>query len=272
MKPGGRSRETYSAGYHAQVIEALATRELEQEARFLLPHLAEGMSVLDCGCGPGVMTVELARRVSPGTVVGIDRHGDQLDVGRSRAEEEGVENVRFESADIYQLPFPDGSFDAVLAHAVLYHLADPQAALAEIRRVLRSGGVVGIRDADFDRDILHPQPPAVQEAMALVRRVLERSGAHPDFGRLQRETLRLAGFRDIKASASYDAFGTPDRVQGFAEYWVYFLSHLHRETLLGEGWVTEDRLQEIVEALRGWGEHPDAFYARSRCEGVGRKP
>lgn len=272
MTAGGRGRETYSAGYDAQVIDALASRELDQEAGFLLPHLSAGMSVLDCGCGPGVMTVELARRVAPGGVVGIDRHGDQLEVGRGRAEEMGVANVRFEPADIYQLPFPDESFDAVLAHAVLYHLSDPQAALAEIRRVLRSGGVVGIRDADFDRDVLHPRPPAVQEAMALVRRVLERSGAHPDFGRRQRETLRLAGFTDIAASASYDAFGTPDRVQGFAEYWVYFLAHLHRETLLGEGWVGEERLVEIVEALRAWGEHPDAFYARSRCEALGRKP
>lgn len=266
------SRERYSAGYGPLVIEALASRELDREAGFLLPHLAPGMTVLDCGCGPGTMTVELARRVEPGNVVGIDRHGDQLAVGRARAAEAGVANVRYQAGDIYDLPFPDASFDAVLAHAVIYHLSDPQAALAEIRRVLRPGGVVGIRDADFDRDILYPTTPALDEAMALVRRVLEGNGAQIEFGRRQREALRLAGFTDIVASASYDHFGTPDRTRAFGQYWVYYLSELHRETILAQGWSTEDGLEETLQALQAWGENPDAFYARSRCEAVGRKP
>src|SRR3712207_7497709 len=56
----------------------------------------------------------------------------------------------------YALPFPDGAFDAVLAHLVLMHLREPVRALAEIRRVLRPGGVVAVRDVDFGAQLVFP--------------------------------------------------------------------------------------------------------------------
>ena len=54
----------------------------------------------------------------------------------------GVTNAHFEVADVYSLPFPDGFFDAVFAHAVLMHLREPVRALEEVRRVLRPGGML----------------------------------------------------------------------------------------------------------------------------------
>ena len=63
----------------------------------------------------------------------------------------GVMNARFEVADVYRLPFPDGSFDAAFAHAVLMHLREPVRALAELRHVLRPGGIAGVRDSDWAR-------------------------------------------------------------------------------------------------------------------------
>jgi SAM-dependent methyltransferase len=217
------------------------------------------------------MTIELAQIVSPAQVVGIDRHGDQLEVGRKRATEAGVENVRFDVADIYELPFEDESFDAVFAHAVIYHLGDPQRALAEIRRVLKPGGLIGIRDADFDRDVRAPSDSTLDLGFSIMDRVLEHSGADLAFGRTQRAVLRAAGFADIVASASYDHFGTPERVQAFSQYWVYYLGDLHRGEILEKGWATEDEISAVVQAFVEWGKDPDAFYARCRCEAVGRK-
>jgi len=273
---GGESRaldgrERYSAGYGPLVIKALSERVLSQEAAFFIPHLESGMTLLDCGCGPGVMSVELAEIVSPAEVVGIDRQGEQLDVGRAQAREAGVENIRFEVGDIYELPFEDGSFDAVFAHAVIYHLSDPQRALTEIRRVLKTGGLVGIRDADFDRDVRSPTGSTLDLGFSIMDRVLEHSGANLAFGRTQRAVLREAGFSDIIASASYDHFGTPERVQGFSEYWVYYLGDLHREEILHNGWATEEDMSAVLDAFIEWGKDPDAFYARCRCEAVARK-
>src|SRR4029453_16149816 len=115
-------------------------------AAFLAPHLRAGMRLLDCGCGPGSITADLATLVAPGQAIGIDLREDALAQGRALARERGVATLVFQKASVYQLPYADGSFDAAFACAVLQHLTAPLAALQEIRRVLKPGGVVGIVD------------------------------------------------------------------------------------------------------------------------------
>jgi ubiquinone/menaquinone biosynthesis C-methylase UbiE len=92
------------------------------------------MRLIDCGCGPGSITLDLARIVAPGAVVGIDRRQASLSDARTFARERGVANVAFEVANVYQLPFPDRSFDAAFACALLQHLAAPLEALKEMHR------------------------------------------------------------------------------------------------------------------------------------------
>jgi ubiquinone/menaquinone biosynthesis C-methylase UbiE len=94
------------------------------------------MQVLDCGCGPGSITVDVAQRIAPGTVVGIDVDAVQVEQARRLAGERGIANARFEVGSVYELPFPDASFDAAFANNVLNHLGDPLRALLEMRRVL----------------------------------------------------------------------------------------------------------------------------------------
>jgi ubiquinone/menaquinone biosynthesis C-methylase UbiE len=264
-------REIYSAGYSDQLLQALSQRSLKEDGAFFLPYLKPGMDVLDCGCGPGGMTVQLAAVVSPGTAIGIDRHEDQLQLGIERARKEQLANVGFRAADVYSLPFPDESFDAAFVHAVLYHLAQPQDALREIRRVLKKGGVIGIRDADTEGDIHHPTHATLKSVWPLVYRLLAHNGASTDFGRKHRAILRETGFKEIVATASYDHFGVPDRVAAFAGYFEYFLTDLHATIILDNGWKTPEELRRMAEALRSWGKHPDAFFARSRCEAVAWK-
>ncbi len=90
---------------------------------------------------------------------------------RTYAAERGVSNIHFEVANIYKLPFPDNSFDAVFAHTVLQHLQEPVKALDEIRRVLKSKGVIGVREEDHGSRILAPTNPTIEEAYALYLRV-----------------------------------------------------------------------------------------------------
>jgi ubiquinone/menaquinone biosynthesis C-methylase UbiE len=87
------------------------------------------MRLLDCGCGIGAITVDLAQQLAPGEVVGIDIAPVQVERSRALAREKGVANARFEVGNVYELSFPDAAFDAAFAHRVLEHLSDPLRAL-----------------------------------------------------------------------------------------------------------------------------------------------
>ena len=141
------------------VFEAeMALRTASQEAAFFLPSLRPGIRVLDLGCGPGSITLGLAEAVAPGEVVGVDFQPSQVAQAQALGAARGLMNVRFEVADVYRLPFPDGSFDAAFAHVVLMHLREPVRALAEMRRVLHaraalpeSGTRIGARVSTLPR-------------------------------------------------------------------------------------------------------------------------
>ena len=78
-------QDRYTHGYDARFVERLQRRTVERAADFFLPHLKSGMSLLDCGCGPGSITVGLAEVVAPGEVVGIDIETSQVETARSHA-------------------------------------------------------------------------------------------------------------------------------------------------------------------------------------------
>lgn len=219
----------------------------------------------------GGITVTLAYFVPQGRVVGVDVEDSQLEMGRREAQQRGISNVEFQHASVYALPFAAETFDAVLVHAVLYHLAEPMRALQELRRVLKSGGIIGLRDTDSDGDVYYPVHDDVERYWKLIERVIRHNGGDVRFGRKQRWLLREAGFQNIVASASSDAFGTTELTAGFSRYFGSIFLNQHRELILKEGWATEADLTVMQQALLAWGNHPDAFYARCRCEAVGWK-
>lgn len=103
--------------------------------------------VLDVGCGPGHLPLEIARQAPGLSVTGIDIVPGMIDQARRRAEIEGLtERVRFEVADVGALPFPDEQFDLVVSTMSLHHWRDPVRGLGEIRRVLKPGGRAYIYD------------------------------------------------------------------------------------------------------------------------------
>src|ERR1700731_4053185 len=140
---------TYTHGHHESVLRAHRRRTAEDSAGYLLPHLRPGLSVLDVGCGPGTITVDLAARVAPGQVTAIEMTTDALDLARTEAQTRGQSNIDFVTSDVHALDLPDDTFDIVHAHQVLQHVADPVQALREMRRGCLPNGIVGVRDADY---------------------------------------------------------------------------------------------------------------------------
>lgn len=163
-------RETYTHGHHESVLRSHQWRTLENSAAYLVDHLRPGSDVVDIGCGPGTVTLDVARVVAPGRAVGVDVVGEPLTVARREARDRGDETTQFVVGDVYRLAIRDASFDVVHAHQLLQHLSDPVTALKEMRRVCRPGGVVAARDADYAAMTWHPQSPGLKRlAPALPR-------------------------------------------------------------------------------------------------------
>ena len=272
QQPDTRSgqQEHYTHGYDTKFIEYLRGRKVSTEAAFLVPHLRSGMSLIDCGCGPGTITVGLAELVAPGQVVGIDIEGNQIDLARDHTLTRGVANVRFEVANIYELPFADHSFDAAYAHTVLQHLTDPVKALKEMRRVLKPGGVIGVREEDTGGVLFSPSTPTLDESMELYVRCWKHNGGDPYFARRHRAVLREAGFVRVEGMATCEYYGTPEATRAIGEVMARFIRS-SIQTAVQLGWVDEATVEKIGAAWKSWGEHPDAYLAMVRCEAVGWK-
>ncbi len=255
-----------------EVVDYLGIRTATHEGAFFIPHLTPTMHLLDCGCGPGTITVGLAQIVAKGHVTGMDREAAELEQARRYAEQQGVANVTFQLGNLYEIPFPDGTFDAVFAHAVLQHLAEPKRALQEMRRVLKPGGLIGVREEDRDADIIYPCPPLLQETHALLMRLWQEIGGDPYFPKRYRAVFREVGFTRIQMSASCEYRST----SATTRTWANVLSEFARNPTLSDlaltlGWADQTALDAMVAALQAWGEHPDAFWAETWCAAVGWK-
>jgi ubiquinone/menaquinone biosynthesis C-methylase UbiE len=262
------SGEQYFAGYGQGAHRFMAWRGAEQVA-FLTKHLRPGMSLLDCGCGPGSITVALAQMLAPGEVVGIDIGEPQIERSRALAAERGVSNVRFQLGNVYELPFPDASFDAALANAVLEHVREPLRALKEMRRVLKPGGVVGVTDTDESTRITSPSTPLLEEMISLALRVREVVGS-PRYSTHLRSLLLQAGFARAEAYAVAASFGTPETLRRFAAA----IPELLRQPWLVElvtkrGWADQAKLEAMIAEAQAWSQRPDAYHAALDCQAIG---
>ena len=167
-------------------------------------------------------------------------------------------------ADLFALPFADDSFDVVHAHQVLQHVADPVAALVEMRRVCRPGGVVAARDADYPTFTFAPAEPDIDRAVAAYGELTRRNRARWDAGRLLLGLAHAAGFEEVVPSASVWCFATPDERAWWGDLWAdrfaapgSFLG----EQLVGHGLAGRDGLDAFAAGWRRWAASPDGWFA-----------
>jgi ubiquinone/menaquinone biosynthesis C-methylase UbiE len=261
-------QELYTPGYSSNAMNFMAKRSLETHAAFFQPYLRPGMNLLDCGCGPGAIALGLAKAIAPGTLTGIDREASQIRIAAESAFTHGVSNANFLEGNIYALPFEDNSFDAIFSHAVFEHLQKPVQALGELQRVLKPGGILGVRSPDWGGCLIAPLPPEMDQAITYYKWLHEQNSGNPYVGRELRALLRETGFTNIKADASYECY---QPLSAIAEYLAERIQASAKEDqALEKGW-TDERLTAMSKGLREWSQHPDGFYAQAWCEVVGWK-
>jgi ubiquinone/menaquinone biosynthesis C-methylase UbiE len=164
------------------LLRLAATQEAQAYKKLALSELAvqDGDVVLDIGCGPGADLPDLAEATgAAGRVIGLDRDPDALTKAAARTD--GQPQVRLARCDAHDLPLADAAADRVHADRVVQHLADPAAALREVRRVLRPGGVAVIAEPDWDTLVI--DYPDLAVARAYTRFVADRAVRNGCVGR-----------------------------------------------------------------------------------------
>jgi ubiquinone/menaquinone biosynthesis C-methylase UbiE len=266
-----KNREQYTMGYGPAAIALMSMRSAKSHAGFFLPHLKAGMDVLDCGCGPGTVTLGFAELVAPGNAVGTDIEESQVTLATENASRRNISNARFEVGNIYHLPFADASFDAVFTSAVMGNLWEPGLALHEIRRVLKPGGVVALKEFDHGGDIAYPPEPAMAQYEELYRRLRRENGHDPEGGRKIGARLFDAGFRDVRMSASYESLSGPETLRGAAQVFIGLLSEGWSKAFQSRGWATPEDIEAMKDAWLRFAEAPGALFASTWCEAIAYK-
>lgn len=258
---GGPSAERYVHGYEEWTREWMAQRTATRDLAFLLPHLSPGMSIIDCGCGPGSITVGLAEIVAPGQVIGLDIEPRQLEAAQRLATERATPNVRFEPGSVYELPFPDATFDVAVAHFVLEHVSDPLRALREIRRVLRPGGLAAIKDPYYPAFTFRPQTTELRGFGELAEKVRKHHGASDTYAVDLRAYLLEAGFERTEAQGGLENIAGNEEAARVLPMILQnqVRERAFRDTVLEQGWATEAELDAISAAAPDLARRDDLF-------------
>lgn len=265
--------DVYTHGHHESVLRSHRWRTAENSAGYLLAHLSAGDRLLDVGCGPGTITIDLASRVAPGPVIGIDMSEEVVAEAARAAADAGCVNVSFARGDAYVIDAGDGAFDVVHAHQVLQHLGDPIAALTEMRRVLRPGGLLAVRDSDYGAFVWAPDDHRLDRWMQLYHRLTERNGAQADAGRWLPAWVTAAGLVDARVSSSTWTFADPADRTWWGQLWAERVRHSSFATQATESGLSDElELDDIAAAFETWVDAPNAVFVVVHVEVLARAP
>jgi SAM-dependent methyltransferase len=249
---------TYTHGHAESVLRSHRARTAANSAAYLLPHLRPTDRLLDVGSGPGTITADLARLV--GEVVALEIDDDAAALTRAELERQGIADADVRVGDVHALDLPDDGFDVVHAHQVLQHVADPVAALREMARVTRPGGVVAVRDSDYAAFAWYPRLPGLDRWLELYQAAARANGGEPDAGRHLLAWAHAAGLGDVTASASTWCFATPETRAWWGGMWAERVTgSALADQLLREGLADENELASIAQAWRSWAADPDGW-------------
>lgn len=266
------AHDSYVHGHHESVVRSHARRTVENSAAYLIPYLTAGMRVLDVGSGPGTITVDLARRVQPGRVLGIDVEPLMADRATGLAESQGIGNVAFDTGSGYEIDSPDDTFDLVHAHQVLQHVSDPLRVMTEMLRVVKPGGIIAVRDAIYSGCSWYPDSAGLDSWHTTYLAAARFAHGDPDIGRRLRSLALNAGATIVASSASVWCYAAPEERESWGNTWAERATDSHFAVMaLESGAARTDDLDVIARAWREWARDDTGWFEIPHGEVIARK-
>ncbi|MFE9096098.1 L-histidine N(alpha)-methyltransferase [Streptomyces sp. NPDC007264] len=232
----------YVHGYSAD-----EARRLGDQADTLAALLHSGTSypagsrVLEVGCGVGAQTVHLVTASPQAEFVAVDVSATSLAEARDRVSAHfPAARVRWLRADLFDLPFPDASFDHVFVCFVLEHLRAPHRALTALRRVLRPGGTLTVIEGDHGSAFFHPDSAYARAAVDCQVRLQSAAGGDALIGRALHPLLTDAGYEEVavRPYTVYTDRSRPALVDGFTRDTFIAMIESVRDRSLAAGLMT----------------------------------
>jgi len=179
----------------------------------------KGSKVLEAGCGVGAQTVILAKNSPQASITSVDISRISLDKAKKLAGRNGIKNVRFETADIFNLSFEDDCFDHIFVCFVLEHLKEPVKALSNLKRVLKKGGSITVIEGDHETSLFWPYSDYAMKTIKCLIEVQKSLGGDSLIGRRLYPLFQEAGFNEIRVIPRpvYADEGRPGMVEGFTK-------------------------------------------------------
>ena len=231
-----------------------------------------GSRVLEAGCGVGAQTVVLARNSPQAQLTSVDVSPESIRAARAAVERAGLGNVAFQVADIFQLPFPEASFDHVFVCFVLEHLRQPAEALCRLRAVLKPGGTLTVIEGDHGSTFFHPRSDAAWQTIQCLIDVQAAMGGNALVGRELYPLLCKAGFREVAVSPRFvyvDA-SRPAWVEGFTHNTYIAMVEGVREQALAAGMIDRAAWDRGIADLKA-SAGPDGTFCYTFFKGVAVK-
>ncbi len=263
----------YTLGYGREILETQLRATAENSAAHLLPYLRPGLRLLDFGCGPGTISVGLAKAVAPGEMHGVDIDEAQIELAKSMAAAQGQGNAKFHVGDVTDLEFADNFFDVAHCRSVLMHVPDTAAALSEVKRVLKPGGVIACREMICESSFTHPDFGIMRRSWDMFEDLVAADDGHPQMGKDMKGHILEAGFVNVQMTASFSVYNSPAEIAAIhrvASQWL--LSSETVAVALKYGASSEKLASDLKAAYDRWKEDPGAFFAFAYGEAIANKP
>ncbi|KAI5962497.1 uncharacterized protein KGF55_003573 [Candida pseudojiufengensis] len=252
----------YKKGYQQSVSNTHAWRTVENSGKFITAVLQPDFKVLDAGSGPGTITIDFAKNyLNDGSIVGIEPTQQLIDESNELKLKQNVSNAKFKLGSIYNIPFPDNTFDLVYSHQVIIHLEDPIKALKELERVTKPGGFVCVKDADLEATVVSPKKYEILKEYSLLK--AKNSGStDPIAGRNLRSKAIQAGYDPNNITSSISQWLLTDDLNEKQKFADMFIGRVKtsNEVAYTDEQKNEEIKNKVVEAYKEWAEDVNSLF------------
>jgi SAM-dependent methyltransferase len=232
----------------------------------------EGSNVLEAGCGVGAQTKIIAPKNPSSNIISIDISSESIVAAQQLIQSMGIQNVTFQQADIFNLPFQDETFDSVILCFVLEHLQQPQEALKELKRVLKTGGTMMAIEGDHGSTFFYPDSSYAHAVVDCQIQLQRQAGGNSNIGRELYPLFNSVGFSSIAVTPRmvYVDASWPGLVEGFIKNTFTAMIEGVGEKAVQQGIIDHQSFQKGIEDLYRTAE-PDGVFSYTFFKATGAK-